>query len=368
MVTQMKNKNQVKDATELFDNFQYLPFFVIPYPLLAKLLSTYEFLGKMKSYQEKIQKEEEGFKENGLIQDSLLLCEKKKISCSESRLKQLLHKKVMPKNKEEKKALLILKTLQQIRVYSADNQPYNCSDIFNDLVNLYEKNQVQYNMKPMVTSKYQMADFSKSHRSFFNHLLDEYELYYAGHKYESIILGCLCFMEIRLIHPFVDEEMNQMAGSLALMRMLLRIPNLSFSYQSFFEFYNKKEQAIENELNLVSINYPDQPLDIGRMVSIIFELIEDANLSWEKLLKQNDFSHQAFKSDHLEVIIRQKMPNIFTKEDIRGLYPSASSMTITRVLNKLKEEGLIKPLSTGRNAQWIKLNLQQNKTEEDNGK
>ena len=85
---------------------------------------------------------------------------------------------------------------------------------------------------------------------------------------------------------------------------------------------------------------------MGIIASGYDELIE--------LVKEQKYEERAFKSDSIEQII-QKLPSIFSKDEIRNQIPNASLSTINRVLVKLREEGRIKPLGTGRSAKWIKI-------------
>ncbi|MDP3129709.1 MAG: hypothetical protein Q8N15_00095, partial [Bacillota bacterium] len=60
------------------------------------------------------------------------------------------------------------------------------------------------------------------------------------------------------------------------------------------------------------------------------------------------------KSDYVENTI-DKLPEVFSKEDIRLRHPLISDSTINRTLKRMQEENKIRPLGTGRSAKWIKL-------------
>ena len=49
-----------------------------------------------------------------------------------------------------------------------------------------------------------------------------------------------------------------------------------------------------------------------------------------------------------------KGPEIFTKADLREKCPYISDSTINRTLDRMKDQGLIDNLGTGRSAKWIK--------------
>ena len=67
------------------------------------------------------------------------------------------------------------------------------------------------------------------------------------------------------------------------------------------------------------------------------------------LLIQN----KGLKSDNVESTI-YKLPEFFTKDDVRRANPNVSDATINRILNKLRDDGVIMPLGTGRSAKWRK--------------
>jgi hypothetical protein len=60
------------------------------------------------------------------------------------------------------------------------------------------------------------------------------------------------------------------------------------------------------------------------------------------------------KSDYVENTI-DKLPEVFSKEDIRLRHPLISDSTINRTLKRMQEENKVRPLGTGRSAKWIKL-------------
>ena len=65
--------------------------------------------------------------------------------------------------------------------------------------------------------------------------------------------------------------------------------------------------------------------------------------------------NRALKKDNIQKAIIEDLPTIFSKEDIKKLYPTASDSTIVRALNALKDKNYIIPLSSGRAAKWKRL-------------
>ena len=77
-----------------------------------------------------------------------------------------------------------------------------------------------------------------------------------------------------------------------------------------------------------------------------------------RLLESLDFYDivLSIKSTNIENTIN-KLPNIFTKDQIREIHPYVSESTINRALQKLRDENKIKPLGKGRSAKWRKISL-----------
>ena len=88
-----------------------------------------------------------------------------------------------------------------------------------------------------------------------------------------------------------------------------------------------------------------------------FKISEDeyvAGTSFKKVYEIYEFDRSINKANNIENTIL-KLPEIFTKEEIRINHPFVSESTINRTLSKLRDEKVIKPLGKGRSAKWIKI-------------
>ena len=79
-----------------------------------------------------------------------------------------------------------------------------------------------------------------------------------------------------------------------------------------------------------------------------------------ELIRNYEFDSQLNKSNNIENTIN-KLPDVFSKDDIRNVHPYISDSTINRTLKRLRDDERIRPLGKGRSAKWIKLFKSTNK-------
>jgi len=79
-----------------------------------------------------------------------------------------------------------------------------------------------------------------------------------------------------------------------------------------------------------------------------------------ELIRNYEFDSQLNKSNNIENTIN-KLPDVFSKDDIRNVHPYISDSTINRTLKRLRDDEKIRPLGKGRSAKWIKLYKSTNK-------
>jgi hypothetical protein len=125
-------------------------------------------------------------------------------------------------------------------------------------------------------------------------------------------------------------------------------------YASLFEFIYNDFDRFESELKNASYNWKEGYSQSLGFVRLMMELIIKTFERTEDIIKEYKFDSSLNKSDNVENTII-KLPEIFTKDDIRLEHPYVSESTINRTLSKLRQEKIIKPLAKGRSAKWIKI-------------
>lgn len=327
------------------DNFEILKHYTIPSDVLMDMLATYRLLGMNTEYQKKLASQEKYILEKINEVNTYFLSTIIGIDITNNRLRLLITKDSLPKNKDEQKVIGIKKALSSIQNKALSHLSFNGSDILDCLNLIFGKGTVKFS--------HAMLENKISVRLTYERILEKYHELVQNKQFEQIFLSVITYMEIVNLKPY--SEHNELAGLLALYYMILSSDVISFKYTSFFEFYSEMKKKIDTAVAKGSINYSDNYLKTTDTVRLIFELISKSYDAVQKIIKNLSYRENAFKSDVIELTIIQKMPMYFIKDDIRRLHPDASDSTINRILFKLRDEEMIMPLGKGRSARWMKL-------------
>ncbi len=330
-------------------NFESLNNYLLPTPLLLELLDVYKLIGTNTNIEKTLDKKAIHLERKAFETDCFKLVEFLKLDVSINRIRLIITKDSLPKNKEEKMICACKQVLKSIRELPyQENLSVNSSDILDYLKHIYGNN-IKFNAEDFKIH----GSNKRSIRFEFNKVFDEYNEAYNLKKYEPIILGCILIMEMYNIKPY--SEYNNLAILLTYYYILNRCGIKCFKYTSFLDLYLKNEDKIINTIANGSINYDQGTLYFSNFVKLTLDLIKSAYQEIDEIIVNNRFLDRAFKSDYLEQTIIYDLPNIFSKEDIIAVYPEISPSTIMRCLSKLHKMNYIMPLGTGRSAKWKKL-------------
>lgn len=329
-------------------NFDYLSNYVIPSDILLDLLNVYKKIG---SYEviDKVNTTKYAVEISKAIEDdTFALVDYLGIKISFERLRLIITKDFLPKNKEEAKVSTIKKMLISMRANALNSKlPINSVDIL-DMLKKIHGNNVKLNVKDFTLH----GNNKKTVRYKFNNLLDSYDELVIGKKHEPIILSSVAIMEMYNIKPY--SEYNELALILTYYYFLLKSGVLSFKYVSFFKLFFTKKDEILNEIIKGSINYDLGTLFFNGFVKATLDLIK-VSFSELETIQKPDLGPKANKGDYIRNSILYDVPDLFTKEDIQRIHPDISPSTIVRALNELHKLNYIMPLGTGRSAKWKRL-------------
>ena len=332
------------------NNFEVLKHYSIPSDVLMDMLDTYKLLGMNNEYLIKIGDKIDILKKDTLDKDTFFIANLIGLDITEARLRLLITKDSLPKNKQEEAVVGIKKVLSLILRDTENDLSFNGSDILDYLNVIYGKNKVSFS-KDMFGKKKNVRPISK--RLVYEKVLEEYHNYSLNKIFEPIFLSVITFMEMSNIEPYSDY--NCLASYLAMYYMVLKSKVEVFRYVSFFEFWFTNLPKVKEELKIGSLNYTENYLQVSGMVRLMFKIIQDAYHELDTVLKNYSFQSHAYKSDVIEETIYRKVPEFFTKDDVRRYHPDASDSTINRSLFKLRDQGVIMPLGKGRSARWMKI-------------
>jgi hypothetical protein len=329
-------------------NFDYLSNYVIPSDILLNLLNIYKQIGKFEALDnDNINKYSVNITKS--IEDhTFSLAQYIGVKVSFERLRLIITKDFLPKNKEEVKVAAVKKMLISMRENALkDKLPINSVDILDLLKKIYGSS-VKLNVNDFILH----GNSKKTVRYKFNTLLDSYDELLKSKKQEPIVLSSVAVMEMYNIKPY--SEYNDLAVILTYYYFLLKCGVLSFKYVSFFKLFLNKKDDIFNEIIKGSINYDLGTLFFSGFLKKTLELITESFKQLENDQKP-DLGPKANKGDYIKNTILYDVPDLFTKEDISKIHPNISPSTIVRALNELHDLNYIMPLGTGRSAKWKRL-------------
>ena len=330
-------------------NFNNLEHYIIPSDLLITMLNAYKEIGKSDEYIDKIASNKDVLIKSTLNKDAKALCELMNLKVSDNRLTVLLQKDVATHNKEEEAAKNIKEVLTLIQK-DAQTYPISASELISYINKIFGKHQVNYTQK-LVSKQIDKNNAKKTIRMLINECFDEHDSWSKQDLYEKNILMITLYLDIINLEPF--NMYNDLAGLLLIYYLLFQNKIKVFQYQSFFELLLKYNDEFQKEVKNASINYSEGYIQSSNVSRIIFKMIIEAYNNLAKCSKEINYINQGLKSDNVERTIYQ-LPEFFTKEDVRAANPTVSDATIVRILNKMKDDGLIMPLGTGRSAKWRK--------------
>lgn len=169
---------------------------------------------------------------------------------------------------------------------------------------------------------------------------------------EPLILTCSLVLDFLCIHPFDDGN-----GRMARLLTLLLLYKLGYEVGRFISLEKIIEESKESyysTLKQSSQGWHEGKHDLYPWLEYMLGVIVAAYKEFESRVGLVTTA-KGSKNERIEDAIRHFISD-FSKADIRKVCPDVSESTINRALDKMKKEGFIEPLSTGRDAKWRKLN------------
>lgn len=325
--------------------------FIIPNDIISTLTSIYKYIGKNETNEKTVGNDIHRIVEQTVNKDCYFLSKILNLEITENRMRLIVIKNSNPRTKDETKLYRIKEVISMIQIKHQDLNTQS-----NDLINIANYMNPNHNIKFAYYEEDKKAILKsqsmRSKRPLLDKINDIVNNVLAKDEFEKIILYLHFFVDFYNLQPFTDE--NESTSLVLLYLLLLKSEVYAFKYTSFFEYLFQSYDQFITELKNASFNWNEGLAQTLGFVRFATKLIYQAYLDTEDLIKAYEFDQNINKSDNIENTI-YKLPNIFSKEEIRAIHPLVSESTINRTLSKLKEENLIKPLGKGRSAKWIKL-------------
>jgi Fic family protein len=170
----------------------------------------------------------------------------------------------------------------------------------------------------------------------------------AGEHHPLLLIGCYVF-DFLAIHPFLDGN-----GRLARLLTLLLLYQAGYGvgrYISLERLVSDTRESYYEALQSAGDGWHDDRHDIWPWLEYLIGIILAAYGEFEVRVGVLGEGRGA-KSAAIENFIRSALPDEFTIAQVREAALGASDSLIGKVLARLRDEGVIEPLGTGRAARW----------------
>jgi len=276
---------------------------------------------------------------------------------TEARLKSLIYKDIIPKNKDERLVLRLKAAFSKIHKETSTFE-LHVNEVFDLLRFLYKDivNDKKLQFQKIERKKGQpvslLAGGFSSKRDEVEALINLFIERLSDNRYEVSFLISNFYIDFINIKPFYEK--NNEIALMMLYILLLTNGYEVYEYISFMELLFNRKSDFTKVVLQSSFNWAEgfaETLTLHRFImNVSLQAYDQINL----LIRDYEFDSQLNKSNNVENTIN-KLDDIFSKDDIRNIHPYISDSTINRTLKRLRDDMKIRPLGKGRSAKWMKL-------------
>lgn len=326
--------------------------FIIPNDVINTLTKIYYHIGKNDTYKEKAGSDYNRIVSQTIERDTYFLSKLVELDISDPRLRLIITKNSEARTRDEK-VLHNIKEILTIFMQNPSRQQISASDL-NNLINyIYPNQNIKYDiLKEEKKNVYHLVNAGSKRE-----VVEELARFISSSEVEnteSISLYLNYLIDLYALKPFTVN--NDCLFYLIMYLLMLKANIGAISYVSLFEAIYNNKHALDDSLQEAIYNYNEGIPQILSFMRFFTKLILDMYKHTEEIIKAFEKESEIAKADNIENTILN-LNNIFTKDEIRLNHPYVSESTINRVLLKLKDENIIKPLGKGRSAKWIKIGL-----------
>ena len=320
---------------------------------VMKLIKLYQYKGKEFYYHNILKTDRPYMAKQTIARDTFFITKIMNINVSENRLRLLINKNSQPKTNDEKIVANIKKILE-ISVESAHDFELIPNGVLSLASRLYKDvKQVKFETNKVSYQENLLTEYRNiSKREDVKNLLDLYTDLLATNQYEIVSLVVNFYIDFINIKPFKNE--TEITGLLLIYVLLFRECFDINMYQSFFEFIYTNYNEFKQHVIAANYNWESGFSHTEGLTDFLIRYLLSNYEKLEKDIRDYEYESHLNKGDNIENTI-YRVPQIFTKDDIRAKHPYVSDSTINRTLQRLKDEGKISPLGTGRSAKWMRV-------------
>jgi Fic family protein len=170
----------------------------------------------------------------------------------------------------------------------------------------------------------------------------------AGEHHPLLLIGAYVF-DFLAIHPFRDGN-----GRMARLLTLLLLYQSGYEvgrYVSLERLVNDAKEGYYDSLQAAGVGWHEDQHTIWPWLEYMLGILVAAYREFEDRVGLLGDSRGA-KTAAIERFVRERISDEFTIADVRDASLGASDSLIGKVLARLRDEGVIEPLGTGRSAKW----------------
>jgi len=173
----------------------------------------------------------------------------------------------------------------------------------------------------------------------------------AGEHHPLLLIGAYVF-DFLAIHPFRDGN-----GRMARLLTLLLLYQSGYGvgrYVSLERLVNDAKEGYYESLQAAGVGWHEDRHTIWPWLEYLLGILVAAYREFEDRVGLLGDGRGA-KTAAIERFVRDRISDQFTIADVRDDSLGASDSLIGKVLARLRDEGVIEPLGTGRSAKWRRL-------------
>ncbi len=327
--------------------------FVLTNDHVLKLTKLYQSKGKDFYYETVLKKNIDAISYDVAVRDTFFISKMLFPDMTDQRIKLISKENNIPQNNKEKMVLNVKNTILLTHKRSGDFVINSVS--ITDMAKFLFKG-----VKTIKYTKYKDESkndvFSRNKSYSKEILLDELcELYLSIKKEDKneVLLLVLNFY-IDFLNLKIYESDNELIGLLLISLLLQNEGFKVFKYNSFYELYYEQLDIFKMAITQASFNWEQGYAQVYAIFEKYTDVLNQCYLETEEFIRDFEFEQGLKKGDNIENSV-YKVGEIFTKEELRLRHPYVSDSTINRTLVRLRDEGIISPLGTGRSAKWIRV-------------
>lgn len=332
----------------------------VPNDVFMLSLKLYYQMGKNDYYESLFSRDKQTFLDKNILNEaySFYKCFFSGLKIPESRLRTLTLDSTVAKNRQEQLYKNILEIFKTIHQNEASSFHLNVTEIY-DLVRLLFKDYYpvdKLGYRKIERTKHSLiASEITSKREQLEELINRTLEIKKQKQIENFFLYLNFTVDFIHMDLFKFDE-QEIVGILIFYILAIDEGMIATKYSSFFEHLLLHIDEYHQVLDKTRFGWSE---GFSEMMPLSRFILKEFSLLYRNVGdKARDYEYETnleiSKSDYIENTI-DKLPEVFSKEDVRLRHPLISDSTINRTLKRLAEENKIRPLGKGRSAKWVKL-------------